>query len=373
MQLILISLFYIICTSIKHDQSWKILNKDSKDYAHYLKEFNNKVAEGQKYEYWDFLNSRLSRAYRCIFYEMTEKEQLEVEKDHSVSPQFYLEGLRNNCLYRFEGFWAYEFCYGKHVRQFHAEQVSPTEQKVTLNFYLGYAPETEDIQDTIKNSVTTFSETYPGGTTCDLSNQKRSTKIIYLCDTTKESHILSVTEPSSCLYEIIISTPLICKHPKYKQEIAEDKNPIICLQKPLTEEGISESNTKEEKRFNLKEKKVQTLSKFLQNKDTKVADSFQPLTIKIAKGKIIGKSSENENGLNTEKKTTENFEVQDFEIVDPQENLKSMLDNPLIDQLIRQYMRENSNEMNDNQNDQSDSNDENPDLELVEPEDNDFF
>jgi len=355
--------------STKHDQSWRIFNRDSKDYLQVLKEFNKKVDEGQKYEFWDFLSGKMSKAYRCIFYEILEKEQFEVEKEHSIPPQSYLESLKNNCLYRFEGFWAYEFCYGKQVRQFHAEQVSATEQKVTLNYYLGYAPETEDIQETIKNSVASFSETYPGGTTCDLSNQKRSTKIIYFCDSTKDNHILSVTEPSSCLYEIIISTPLICKHPKYKKEIIEDKNPIICLEKPLSEEGIVEAPSKEDKRFSVRSmvENFQQSEKLL-NKISKSVEA--PWSIKIEKGKTVnGKAAASE--IDIEKGDDyigdTKIDSEDLDMAEFDGDLKVLLDNPLIDKLIRKYLKESEIE------DKEVQDEENPDLELVEPEDNDLF
>ena len=33
----------------------------------------------------------------------------------------YLAGLAGTCFYRVEGWWTYEFCYEKHLKQFHQE------------------------------------------------------------------------------------------------------------------------------------------------------------------------------------------------------------------------------------------------------------
>jgi len=33
----------------------------------------------------------------------------------------YLSGLEGSCFYRVEGWWTYEFCYRKAVKQFHQE------------------------------------------------------------------------------------------------------------------------------------------------------------------------------------------------------------------------------------------------------------
>lgn len=35
-----------------------------------------------------------------------------------------LEPMRAQCLYKFAGWWIYEFCFGQHIRQFHEVRVS---------------------------------------------------------------------------------------------------------------------------------------------------------------------------------------------------------------------------------------------------------
>ena len=40
----------------------------------------------------------------------------------------YLFGLQGTCFYRVEGWWTYEFCYQKHLKQFH-QAAAPLQEK----------------------------------------------------------------------------------------------------------------------------------------------------------------------------------------------------------------------------------------------------
>lgn len=54
------------------------------------------------------------------------------------------------------------------------------------------------------------------GTLCDLSQKPRVTKVLYVCYAHPKHEITSFKETSICEYEIIVLSPLLCKHPKYK-------------------------------------------------------------------------------------------------------------------------------------------------------------
>lgn len=70
------------------------------------------------------------------------------------------------------------------------------------------------------------------GTVCDLNNEARMTKILYVCFTHGKNEVYSLKETSSCNYEVVILTQALCIHPKYRpQETGE--NLINCL--PLDE------------------------------------------------------------------------------------------------------------------------------------------
>lgn len=68
---------------------------------------------------------------------------------------------------------------------------------------------------------------------CDLNNEPRTTKVVYVCYIHGKNEIYSLKESSTCNYEVIILTPTLCAHPTFKpQETGEQK--IQCM--PATED-----------------------------------------------------------------------------------------------------------------------------------------
>ena len=55
------------------------------------------------------------------------------------------------------------------------------------------------------------------GTACVLKqNTPRSTNVLYVCHPEAKHEILSIAEVTTCEYEVVVLTPLICAHPKYR-------------------------------------------------------------------------------------------------------------------------------------------------------------
>ena len=54
------------------------------------------------------------------------------------------------------------------------------------------------------------------GTLCDLNSKPRQTKVLYICYIHGKHEIYSLKETSICEYEIIVLSPLLCDHPKYR-------------------------------------------------------------------------------------------------------------------------------------------------------------
>lgn len=55
------------------------------------------------------------------------------------------------------------------------------------------------------------------GTPCVLKqNQARATSVLYVCHPEAKHEILSVAEVTTCEYEVVVLTPLLCAHPKYR-------------------------------------------------------------------------------------------------------------------------------------------------------------
>ena len=57
--------------------------------------------------------------------------------------------------------------------------------------------------------------TYDKGTTCDLSGLPRRTALQYVCQPDGRGEMYEIKETSSCEYEVVILTSLLCSHPVY--------------------------------------------------------------------------------------------------------------------------------------------------------------
>lgn len=62
-----------------------------------------------------------------------------------------------------------------------------------------------------------FSVEMGNGTPCVLKqNQARTASVLYVCHPEAKHEILSVAEVTTCEYEVVVLTPLLCSHPKYR-------------------------------------------------------------------------------------------------------------------------------------------------------------
>uniref|UniRef100_A0A8C9FUP1 Endoplasmic reticulum lectin n=1 Tax=Pavo cristatus TaxID=9049 RepID=A0A8C9FUP1_PAVCR len=150
-----------------------------------------------------------------------------------------------------ESYWTYEVCHGKHIRQYHEEK--ETGQKINIQeYYLGNmmmkTPLSEPDQEEkekpkesakeipTKNIEGQMTPYYPvemgNGTPCSLrQNLPRSSTVMYICHPEAKHEILSVAEVTTCEYEVVILTPLLCNHPKYRFR-ASPVNDIFCQSLP---------------------------------------------------------------------------------------------------------------------------------------------
>ncbi|KAH3732742.1 PRKCSH domain-containing protein [Pelomyxa schiedti] len=144
------------------------------------------------------------------------------------------EAMNDKCIYKSSGWWTYEFCYGGHLRQFHEEN-----GKVASEYFLGYTPELLPSEiGQLQHGF--YSETYTKGTVCDLSGEHRQTEIRFSCDEGRTPTFVSISEPQSCRYVVLVKMGALCKHPNFshKQGVV---NTITCFTtRPEEEECGSE-------------------------------------------------------------------------------------------------------------------------------------
>ncbi|OWZ17594.1 hypothetical protein PHMEG_0008446 [Phytophthora megakarya] len=134
----------------------------------------------------------------------------------------------HTCVTRNEGWWTYEFCFGRSLRQYHRDG----DGHITADFSLGTfdaagnrelersgsALVSEHIDATHDLSRPAYLELYDHGTFCkEFENYApRKAKVFYYCSQGGTSHhILSVKETQTCSYTVKVSSPVLCDHPHF--------------------------------------------------------------------------------------------------------------------------------------------------------------
>ncbi|XP_074281190.1 protein OS-9 homolog [Silene latifolia] len=152
---------------------------------------------------------------------------MESEKQMKVkTADELLSALDEQCLFRLEGWWTYEFCYKKKLRQLHLE-----ENKIIQEFVLGaYDPEATEAYNQNLSDVSILKDPhskdasrryhahqYTNGTNCDLTNQPRETEARFVCSEGKPM-ISSITELATCKYALTVHSSMLCSHPLFREE-----------------------------------------------------------------------------------------------------------------------------------------------------------
>lgn len=148
----------------------------------------------------------------------------------SKTPHELLDSLAKKCFYRAEGKWTYEMCYKQHVRQIRMEG-SEKKEEFTCGKYLG--DEGQDMETKEDKSLSEITMKYVShvmsdGDNCLLTGAKRSAEVRFTCwpqggversgsgsGGLSDTVVLSVREFPTCNYVVVMSSPLLCKHPDF--------------------------------------------------------------------------------------------------------------------------------------------------------------
>lgn len=136
--------------------------------------------------------------------------------DDTSIVESFLEG--KTCLTGGTGWWKYEFCYGKYVKQFHVDKLG---SKTTI--MLGTFKE-EDHKEFLKNHPDKRPKPkeqrkqlihfYSEGSMCDKTGKPRQVEVVLKCLENAQSQSavsLYLLEPTICNYVLGVESPLICK------------------------------------------------------------------------------------------------------------------------------------------------------------------
>ncbi|KRX76390.1 Protein OS-9, partial [Trichinella sp. T6] len=131
-----------------------------------------------------------------------------------------LEVLKNTCLGNTVGWWTYEFCYGKYVRQYHTEDGKVVQPTLMLGMF-GQDYDWSNQSDVVAKFGDTkqnvyHSQIFTNGTICDLNNEFRQSEIRFFCDFDfNGAYLYSVDEPVSCQYVFNVHISTLCQLPAF--------------------------------------------------------------------------------------------------------------------------------------------------------------
>ncbi|XP_067170119.1 protein OS-9 isoform X1 [Apteryx mantelli] len=178
------------------------------------------------------------------------------------------------CLVKTKDWWTYEFCYGKHIQQYHVEE---SEIKGDVLF-LGYYQSAFDWDDeTAKASKQHrlkryHSQSYVNGSQCDLTGRAREAEVRFLCEEGAGDYIARVDEPQSCSYVLTVHTTRICHHPFLRPPASATPQPILC------QPALSPAQYVEYVRAQVSDtkRKVEEISEELKTLDTRLWSEKDP-------------------------------------------------------------------------------------------------
>ncbi|KAM8976660.1 protein OS-9 [Pelodytes ibericus] len=181
------------------------------------------------------ISSKFKQNYECKLPAIAVKFHRERDEEpHSYSGLGISDLLRPMeaapCLIKTKDWWTYEFCYGKHIQQYHVEE---SEVKGDI-LYLGYYQSEFDWNnETAKASKhhrlkRYHSQMYVNGSKCDLNGKSRETEVRFMCEEGSGDYIARVDEPQSCTYVLTVHTTRICHHPFLRPPATGMPQSILC-------------------------------------------------------------------------------------------------------------------------------------------------
>ncbi|KAM3179099.1 hypothetical protein ACTXT7_001237 [Hymenolepis weldensis] len=194
-----------------------------------------------------------NETYLCHLPAVTKSKHVTESLDFDKHPQLLFTDFfeTNPCIFKVEGYWTYELCHGKHIRQFRAEGSGPKTTRVIKEFYLGRVSESEthlrDKEEELKKEDEEESKEskpksihingrdfayypveYVDGTECDLTGLPRKATVAYVCLEESGGELFQISELETCVYQLIVFTRHLCSYSRYNSHKLYS-NPITCV------------------------------------------------------------------------------------------------------------------------------------------------
>ncbi|NWV31050.1 OS9 protein, partial [Grantiella picta] len=134
------------------------------------------------------------------------------------------------CLLKTKDWWTYEFCYGRHIQQYHLEESEIKGDILVLGYYQSaFDWDDETAKASKQHQLRRYhSQSYVNGSRCDLTGRAREAEVRFLCEEGAGDYIARVDEPQSCSYVLTVHTTRICHHPFLRPSPGLAPQPIRC-------------------------------------------------------------------------------------------------------------------------------------------------
>ncbi|CAD6999733.1 unnamed protein product [Ceratitis capitata] len=122
----------------------------------------------------------------------------------------------NNCLTGGTGWWKYEFCYGRHVRQFHIDKKAETELilgEFSENSHRQWLDRNLDKMPKRGGYSTALWHHYDRGSVCERTGSEREVDVKLMCTPVSSSTSavsIYLLEPKTCQYILVVESPIVC-------------------------------------------------------------------------------------------------------------------------------------------------------------------
>lgn len=119
------------------------------------------------------------------------------------------EAMDGECVVAGAGWWTYEVCYKKEVRQFHQEPDGSRPSDWSMGKFVDPSATKAGVEAPSTDVVHYFA----GGQHCDENGELRNSKVVYTCCKTRPgaASVDKIDEPALCSYLITVCVPELCE------------------------------------------------------------------------------------------------------------------------------------------------------------------
>jgi len=179
--------------------------------------------------------NKLGQKYRCQLPKLKEADSEDNKDGEGLAPHDVVALLsplqEMPCLFKTKDWWTYEFCHGRHIKQYHMENDKP----VGVVMMLGVAQVEEN--EPVNENLRYFPQWFSNGSRCDLTGRPRRTEVRFVCEETAQMETIGeILEPQSCEYTMVVHTNRLCSVPWLRPQADAAPLPIKCSPMLSTEQ-----------------------------------------------------------------------------------------------------------------------------------------